>query len=366
MVAECRVRIPLGRGKDLYDTMSTMSLPKTANLNHAFLVVDENRFVFEALVRLIGRTAEDANLVTLQGTSGSGKTHLVKEFLEDYLNLRPQLNYRFVNAGDLATQFMSAAQHREIPEFHSKFDTCECLVLDDVHLLEQQYEVQRFVTGLIDRVTQNGGVVIATMRKSLGELNDFSSRLVSRLRCGVHGKLEPYKFQSRVQLLDRFATTLKCSIEGHVLEFIAEELIVSPREMMAFVKQLKQKARFEQQPITIELARSLIHDELKKPTISLREIASAVGKSFNVTISDMRSKSRDQSIAIPRQVAMYLARELAQAQLSEIGDYFGGRSHSTVIHACSIIQKKMDSDPVLDHTVARIQHGLHGIPLPPK
>lgn len=346
--------------------MSTMTVPKSANLNHAFLVVEENRFAYEALVRLIGRRPEDANLVTIQGTSGSGKTHLAREFIEDFLNLRPNLNYRFVNAGDLATQFMAASQRQEFPEFQAKFADCECLVLDDLHLLEKQFQVQRFVTGLIDSISQNGGTIIVTTRKQLGELNAFSARLISRLRGGVHTSFSSYLFQSRVQLLDRFSSIIKCPITGDVLEYVAENLVVSPREMLAFLKQLKQTARFEQQPITVDFAQTLIQTELEQPTITLKEIALSVGKNFGISITDMRSKSRDQSITIPRQVAMYLARELAQSQLSEIGEYFGGRSHSTVIHACNIIKKKMESDPVLDHTVARIRHTIHGTPLLPK
>ena len=177
--------------------MSTMSLPKTANLNHPFLVVDENRFAFEALVRLIGRGSEDANLVTLQGTSGSGKTHLTKEFLEDYLNLRPQLNYRFVNAGDLGTQFMSAAQHRDRSRnFMLKFDDMSIVSCWTMFICcNNSIEVQRFVTGLIDRMTQNGGSRHRHNPQVVGRTEQNSrTRLISRLRCGVYAKTGALQF----------------------------------------------------------------------------------------------------------------------------------------------------------------------------
>lgn len=352
---------------DLLDTMSDVSpILKSPGLNHSFLVTDENRFAFGALVHLIERTLDESNLVVVHGPSGVGKTHLAKRFVQEFLNYRPHLAYRFLNAGELATQFMQAVQNNQVPEYRQQFESCECLILDDAHVLERQLQVQRFLTNLFDHISQHGGTIVVTSRRRLGDLEDFSPRLISRFRAGIYATLSSPQFHTRMQFVTQFASLLKCKMPGTVVELLAEELTVSPREILAFIRQLKHAANFEQQPISVEFVRRFLAEEMERPKLSLKEVAASVGKSFGVTIAQMRSNSRDQSIAIPRQVAMRLSRELTNAQLNEIGEYFGGRSHSTVIHSCSTIQKKIDRDPVLDHTVAKIRLSLNGLSVSPK
>lgn len=327
--------------------------------SHSFLVIEENRFAYAAAMQL--RTAEASRpcrLVTICGPSGCGKSHLARQLIRDALLEDPQLIDTYVTAAEFVAEFTAAAEANCIPEFQHSYRRSQLLIVEDVQTLEGRGETLQQLLAIIDEVISQGGRVLLTANRALGEIRGLPGKLVSRCHGGVCAEITLPSTASRTTLLSHFAASLQLPIPEDVLRLLARCLPVSPRELLGALIKLRTLADGQRRRIDLEAAQSIIREFSLSGGPALPDIVRAVSHEFAVPVAVMRSPGRVQSTVVARQTAMYLARTLSGQSLASIGEFFGGRNHATVLHACRRAAEQLATDPEYAQRVHRVREML--------
>jgi chromosomal replication initiator protein len=325
----------------------------------SFLLLDENRFAQTAIRQALRTSATGRQpWIYLFGPSGVGKTLLIQRFLREALQAESNLRFVHTTAGEFAAQFAEASEAQSIPELLERYLHLDLLICEDLQALENRAESQRFLLSILDQLWRAGNRIVLSCRKSPGELVNVQKRLLNRCRAGVCAKITLPEKPSRLLLINHFAQSHQIAIPTAAAKHLAEELPVSPRELHATVLQLEATGQIERAPLNLAYVRSFLKREVKPPGLTLPQIARVVAHQFGVRVSDIRARNRLQGLVVPRQCAMYLARELTNERFRLIADYFGKRNHSTVVHACTRFREILPDDPALRQHVQQIKHQL--------
>jgi chromosomal replication initiator protein len=199
---------------------------------------------------------------------------------------------------------------------------------------------------------------VITSRKLPGELESFLPRLVNRFHGGISALMKLPGPASRESLIQHFAKARQLPIAEEVVKLLATEFPVSPRELLGLVTQLEAAAVRKRSHITLAFARKYLKSEIQMPQLTLGEIAKTVARHFQITLAQLRSRTRVQGLLLPRQCAMFLARELTSQRLEQIGNYFSNRDHSTVVHSCHRLQELLSNQPGLRQHLSQIRQDL--------
>jgi len=331
---------------------------KPSSLLVPFLVLPENRFAFEA-VASVGE--EPTRPIYLYGPSGMGKSHLARHAVRLFLSRRPQARVEHVTAAEFAAEFADASSRRAIPLFQAATREVDMLVIEDVQALARRRETQQQLLALCDELNSTGCQLVWTSRTSAGDLPQFMRKLVTRFRAGVTAKIRPPGRASRARLLLHFSQSRQMALPGDAAELLAEGLAVSPRELWAALGQIESISRQHRKPVSSDLVRKFLKQEVVSPKPRLEEISRAVARQFGISSAQLRSRQQSRKIVIPRQCAMLTARQLTERSLEEIGRFFGGRDHTTVIHACRRLRQLLAHEPELALNLAQIE-SLLGVP----
>lgn len=338
-----------------------------------FLLLPENRFAHAVVSRLSARpvshvdprqtaapirSVASAQIAYIFGPSGVGKSHLVAQFVRNVRRSSDELNLVHTTAAAFAAEFAEASESQTIPDFQQRMRAADVFVCEDLHAIQRRPETQQQLIAVVDAVLEADGRCLFTARCAPGELEDVSPRLVSRIRGGAAAAVESPDDAGRASLLAHFARTHQVPVPMDVCHVLSEALPVSPRELLAVVVGLDAAARHENAKIDRALAERCLRGEVVHDGATLGQVARAVAKQFAVRIRDMRAATREKQFVLPRQCAMYLARSLTDKPLTEIAGYFGRRNHSTVIHACRMIRKGEQSDPILRKHLADVRRRL--------
>lgn len=331
------------------------------------LLLDENRFAWAALERLkpADRSPRqsrphEGQLAYLYGPSGAGKSHLVRTFLRDERRRDSKLRTETVTASQFAAELAEASENRCIDQLQSRYRELDIFVCEDLTALEHRSETQQQLVALIDEILKSGGRVILTGRKSPGELAGVQRRLINRCHGGTCAAVDAPGPASRAALLAHFAMSKQIPLSQESIDLLANELPVSPRELLATLNQLEAAARQARARIDQALVRRYLAGEIKPQSATLSQIAQAVARHFGVSVSGLRGQRRIQGVVIPRQCAMFLARQLTAEPMQSIARYFGRRNHTTVIHACRRMKMLLTNDPTLRQHLSQLQRALGG------
>ena len=320
-----------------------------------YLVLPENQFAFEA-VASIG--AGEPRPVYLHGPSGVGKSHLARHAVRLVLTRNPNARVQHLSAGEFAAEFSEAAANRAIPLFQAATRDFDLFVLEDLQVLDRRPETQEQLLAVCNDLTAAGCQIIWTGRQSPGELGGFLKKLVSRFRAGVLAHLRPPGAESRARLLEHFAKVQELPLPAEAAAALAAGLAVSPRELWAALRQLEVASREQRRPLDADLVRRFLRHEVAPPRPRLHDICRAVAHQFGISARQLRSRQQSRGVVIPRQCAMYLARQLSGRSLKQIGQYFGGRDHSTVIHACQRLEALLPHEAELRLNLSQIESAL--------
>lgn len=335
--------------------MTTVSRLQT----HGFLVLPENQFAHTAISALVqARDEAPVRPVYLCGSSGVGKTHLASQAIDGLLGHSPKARAEQWTASQFAAEFAEASSSRTIPLFQSATRQLDLLVLEDLPALEGRTETQIQLLSLTDALLSAGCRIVWTSRKSPGELTQFLPKLISRFRGGVLCPLRNPGAESRRLLVQHFARSRHVTAAPGALRLLAERLAASPRELLAAVQQLGALGRHERRPIDSDLVRKFLAHDVPPPQLRIEDICRSVARHFGTSATELRSRRRTQSAALPRQCAMYLARELTPRNLRQIGRYFGNRDHSTVVHSCQRLIRLLERQPELQSYLNQVRHDL--------
>ena len=327
-------------------------LDKSSSILVPYLVLPENRFAFEA-VSSIGE--EPLRPIYLYGPSGMGKSHLARHAVRLFLSRRPQARVEHLTAAEFAAEFAEASSRRAIPLFQTATRDFDMFVIEDLQVLAGRRETQIQLLTLCDELAGTGCQLLWTSRNSPGDLPRFPRKLVTRFRAGVTAQIRAPGLSSRARLLKHFALSRELVFPDEAAELLARGLAVSPRELSAALGQLESVSRQHRQPIDSDLVRRFLRQEVAPPKPRLEDISRAVARQFGISSTQLRSRQQSRGVVVPRQCAMLAARQLTGHSLAQIGHYFGGRDHSTVIHACRRLQALLEQDAELSLNLSQIE-----------
>jgi chromosomal replication initiator protein len=327
-------------------------LDKPSSLLVPFLVLPENRFAFEA-VSSVGQ--EPYRPIYLYGSSGVGKSHLARHAVRLFLSRRPQARVEHVTAAEFAAEFADAASRRAIRLFQTATRDFDMFVLEDLQVLDRRRETQQQLLALCDELAATGCQIVWTSRNSPGDMPNFTRKLVTRFRAGVTAQIRSPGLASRARLLKHFSLSRALALPQEAADLLGEGLAVSPRELWAALGQIDSISRQHRRPVDSDLVRRFLRQEVAPPKPRLEEISRAVARQFGISTLQLRSRRQTRGIVVPRQCAMLAARQLTGQSLQQIGRYFGGRDHTTVIHACRRLRQLLGQDPQLSLNLAQIE-----------
>ncbi|WP_018633365.1 chromosomal replication initiator protein DnaA [Neomegalonema perideroedes] len=332
-------------------------------------VVGKSNELAHAAARRVAEAdgAAPFNPLFLYGGVGLGKTHLMHAIAWEVKRARPERRVAYLSAEKFMYQFVSALRYKETINFKQQFRSVDVLLIDDVQFIagkdSTQEEFFHTFNALID---QNRQIVISADR-SPTDLDGIEERIKSRLGWGLVADIHPTDYELRLGVLQMRAEAVaeqypEVEIDPKVLEFVASRVSANTRELEGAFNRLLAQATLVGRPITLEMARQILQDLLRSydRRITIEEIQRKVAESYNVRLADMLSPRRAQSVARPRQVAMYLSKILTAKSLPEIGRKFGGRDHTTVMHAVKRIEELREVDDELDEEVEVLKRLLEG------
>ncbi len=330
-----------------YDDISAPLDPKFTFDN--FIVGKPNELAYAAAQRVAQSEVVSFNPLFLYGGVGLGKTHLMHAVAWNIKKRNPKKNVVYLTAEKFMYQFIKALRFKNIMSFKEQFRSVDVLMIDDVQFIigkdNTQEEFFHTFNTLIDKKRQ----IIISADKSPADLDGLEDRLKSRLGWGLVADIHPLTYELRLGILQAKAEQKSIKLKQEVIEFLANKITNNVREMEGALNRLAVHATIQASEISVDLVKDVLKDLLRTNSrkITIDEIQKKVVEHYNIKLSDMHSPRRSRSVARPRQVAMYLAKSITTRSLPEIGRKFGGRDHTTVIHAIKTIEEIMVNDPNL-------------------
>jgi chromosomal replication initiator protein len=314
----------------------------------SFVVGKPNEFAYACARRVAEHPASQGfNPLFLYGGVGLGKTHLMHAIgLELSRSQAAQSTVAYMSAEKFMYRFIAAIRSQQTLEFKDHLRSVDVLMIDDLQFLIGKDNTQEEFFHTFNALVDAGKQIVISADKSPSDLSGLEDRLRTRLGCGMVADLHATTFELRFSILQAKATRAGAGVPAKVIEFLAHKITSNVRELEGALNRLIAHAALFARPITLETTQEVLHDILKAHDrrVTIDEIQRRVAEHYNLRVTDMSSARRARAVARPRQVAMYLAKQLTARSLPEIGKKFGNRDHTTVIHACSRIAELMEKD----------------------
>jgi chromosomal replication initiator protein len=312
------------------------------------------------------------NPLFIYGETGLGKTHLMQAIAHDLLDRNSDLRITFVGTEQFTNDLITSIQNHSTSVFRRRYRETDLLLVDDIHFLKGKEATQQEFFHTFNALYEAGRQIVLTSDRPPSEIPGLEGRLISRFQWGMVADIESPDFEHRVAILRQKAQLdhLEHTIPEDVIRFIAENVKSSVRELEGSIIKLLAFASLKHRDISVELAREALRDKLRltngalletETSLTITSIQQLVAKEWGVTPEGLRSKTRTKILTIPRQIAMFLTRDLLGTQLVEIGNAFGGRDHSTVIHSIDKTTETLRSDPIFKTRVYKIRGILEAL-----
>ncbi len=327
-----------------------------------FVVGKPNEFAHAAARRVAEATHVSFNPLFLYGGVGLGKTHLMHAIAWNIRRSTPRRNVIYLSAEKFMYRFIRALREQNTVDFKEQFRSVDVLMIDDVQFIAGKDSTQEEFFHTFNALVDQGRQIVLSADKSPSNLEGMEERLKSRLNCGLVADIHATTYELRVGILESKADQLGVKVPSNVLEFLAHKITANVRELEGALNRIVAHAQLVGREITLETTQEVLHDLLRANDrrVTIEEIQKRVAEHFNVRISDMHSARRARSVARPRQVAMYLAKQLTSRSLPEIGRKFGGRDHTTVMHAVRKVEELRERDASFAEDVELLRRMLEG------
>ncbi|MGA9853136.1 MAG: chromosomal replication initiator protein DnaA [Gammaproteobacteria bacterium] len=327
-----------------------------------FVEGKSNQFALAAARQVAENPGRAYNPLFIYGGVGLGKTHLMHSVGQMIRQRNPQARVAYVHSERFVNDMVRALQHNAINEFKRQYRTLDALLIDDIQFFVGKERSQEEFFHTFNALLESQQQVILTCDRYPKEVKGLEERLKSRFGWGLTVPIEPPELETRVAILMKKAMVERVALPSEVAFFIAQRVNSNIRELEGALRRVAANAQFTGQPVTLENTREWLKDILARQDrlVTLDNIQKTVADYFQVRVSDMLSKKRSRSIARPRQVAMSLAKGLTTHSLPEIGEAFGGRDHTTVLHACRKVQELRGLDPRFEEDYQALVRTLTG------
>ncbi|MFT4193034.1 chromosomal replication initiator protein DnaA [Ottowia sp.] len=321
-----------------------------------------NRMARAAALHVAGAPGQLYNPLFIYGGVGLGKTHLMHAVGNKLLEDRPGAKVLYIHAEQFVSDVVKAYQRKTFDEFKERYHSLDLLLIDDVQFFANKERTQEEFFNAFEALLAKKSHIVMTSDTYPKGLADIHERLVSRFDSGLTVALEPPELEMRVAILISKAAAEGAEMPEEVAFFVAKNVRSNVRELEGALRKILAYSRFNQKEISIPLAREALRDllSIQNRQISVENIQKTVADYYKIKVSDMYSKKRPASIARPRQIAMYLAKELTQKSLPEIGELFGGRDHTTVLHAVRKIAGERQQLTELNQQLHVLEQTLKG------
>ena len=311
-----------------------------------FVEGKSNQLARAAAIQVAGNPGKAYNPLFIYGGVGLGKTHLMHAVANKLKQHNPEARLAYVHSERFVGDMVKALQHNTINDFKTAYRTLDCLMIDDIQFFAKKDRSQEEFFHTFNALLESQQQVILTCDRYPKEVDGLEERLKSRFGWGLTVAIEPPELETCVAILMSKAAMTQVDLPEEVAFFIAKRIRSNVRELEGALRRVVATSHFTGRPITLEFAKEALRDllALQEKLVTIENIQKTVAEYYKIRIADLLSKRRSRSIARPRQVAMALAKELTNHSLPEIGDAFGGRDHTTVLHACRRVKELRESE----------------------
>ncbi len=327
----------------------------------SFVVGPDNRLAHAAALAVAQQPGRAYNPFFVHGGVGLGKTHLLQAICQQTMRNNPDLRIYYTSCNTFMNQFLDAVQGGEMNSFRHRFRNYDLLVVDDIHDLSNRGPSQEEFFHTFNTLYQGGRQVVLSSDAPPHEIPDLEERLTSRFACGLVANIERPCYETRVAIVKSKATLRALELPDDVAGYIAARIDTNIREIEGAITKIQTVAMIDGTEIDLAMTKRAIGDQFRHTgttQLTIQDILDTVSGYYGLKLTELLSKRRHKSVSLPRQIGMYLARKHTRFSLGEIGGYFGGRDHTTVMHAIKSINGKRTGDDRLDQDIAQLESVL--------
>lgn len=323
----------------------------------SFIIGDCNRFAHAAAMAVAEKPFKTYNPLFIYGGVGLGKTHLLRAIGNYILKSSPKYKAKYITTEEFTNNFINAIRYKEMDSFQKKYRSNDILLVDDIQFIEGKVETQREFFHTFNSLFESGRQIVITSDRIPSKLSTLEERLTSRFEMGLITDIQPPDIETRIAILRKYREHQPISVPDDVIAFIASRIEANIRELEGALTRVIAFSSLIKNTIDLPLAKEVLREILPEKhgrKITPKMIQEEAARYFNISLSDLSSERRSHEIAYPRQIAIYLARELTDLSLLKIGELFGGKDHSTIIYAVKKIGESIKNDPDTYHHIQRI------------
>jgi chromosomal replication initiator protein len=324
-------------------------------------VVGNNQFAHSAARAVAENPGKSYNPLFLYGGVGLGKTHLLHAIGHHVAAHRKGARVVYMSTEKFTNEFITGLQENSLARFRKKYRQTDLLLIDDVQFLSGKERIQEEFFHTFNTLHESHKQIVLTCDRPASEIQGLEQRLVSRFEWGLVTDLQLPDVETRTAILRKRAAAMGCTLPDDLADFLAQRIRTNVRRLEGALIRVISYASLTGKPLSIEAAENLLRDVLHEEnrfTLTIPAIQKRVAEHFDLRIADMTSKRRPENIAFPRQIAMFLSRQMTESSLNTIGEAFGGRDHGTVLHACRLVKDRMEVDSGVRQTVMLLEKKL--------
>ncbi len=331
------------------------------NTFETFVVGNNNNYAYAAAQAVAQAPGKSYNPLFLYGGVGLGKTHLLHAIGQAVVAQKKGARVAYLSSEKFTNEYIDAIQNNYLVKFRKKYRHTDVLLIDDIQFLAGKERIQEEFFHTFNALHEAHKQIVLTCDRPASEIQNLEQRLVSRFEWGLVTDMQPPDVEMRLAILKKKAESMKITLPDEIINFLAHRIRTNIRRLEGALIRVGSYASLTGNKLTLEsvenLLREVLHEE-GRFTIGIEAIQKKVAEHFDIRLADMTSKRRPENIAFPRQIAMYLTREMTENSLSSIGEAFGGRDHGTVLHACRLVKGRMEVDSGVRQTVGLLEKQL--------
>jgi chromosomal replication initiator protein len=327
------------------------------NTFESFVVGNNNNFAHAAALAVAQAPGKSYNPLFLYGGVGLGKTHLLHAIGQYVVSNKKGARVAYLSSEKFTNEYIDGIQNNQLVKFRKKYRQTDVLLIDDIQFLAGKERIQEEFFHTFNALHEARKQIVLTCDRPASEIQGLEHRLVSRFEWGLVTDLQPPDVEMRLAILQKKAQIMGVTLPDDIMNFLANRIRTNVRRLEGALIRVASYASLTGKKLSIEvvegLLREILHEE-GRLTISIEVIQKKVAEHYDIRLADMASKRRPENIAFPRQIAMYLSRQMTENSLNTIGEAFGGRDHGTVLHACRLVKDRME----VDANVRQVVHYL--------
>jgi chromosomal replication initiator protein len=327
------------------------------NTFESFVVGNNNNFSYAAALAVAQAPGKSYNPLFLYGGVGLGKTHLLHAIGQHVSGNKKGARVAYLSSEKFTNEYIDGIQNNQLAKFRKKYRQTDVLLIDDIQFLAGKERIQEEFFHTFNALHESHKQIVLTCDRPASEIQGLEHRLVSRFEWGLVTDLQPPDVEMRLAILQKKAQIMGVTLSDDIMNFLANRIRTNVRRLEGALIRVASYASLTGKKLSIEVVEGLLREVLHEEgrfSINIEVIQKKVAEHFDIRLADMTSKRRPENIAFPRQIAMYLSRQMTESSLNTIGEAYGGRDHGTVLHACRLVKDRME----VDANVRQVVHYL--------